>query len=464
VFLLLGVLVGGFTVLWGMGGLHVIPQGFDTPLHANGLRYIAETGDGSLHGMNVVHRWGDTERLFYPNAYHLLGSLLYQITSAPIPAVLNAVSVVTPGLLSLSLVVLIRQFRGRAVFAGAAAVLAVVPATVLYVMLGGPLLPFMLGMALLPLLPALLAYYLDRPSVQTGFVLVLGTVGALSVHSSTVFSFLLFAVPLLAYRWRWNMPRLRKELVALLFAGAAALVVAGPHVVGAIGRAASPYPYSGWPSNRTVVQAVGELFGIREASGITHAALLVITVVGIVTYRRLGRLRWMAATAVVTAVLWVLVASVDNDVVVTMAQPWWDDPVRLIALAGLPLTVLAAHGFSELQRWLRTLLDARVFHPRDLHPSARAAATAVAGLVAFCVASGGFYVRSNTDLVGRAIGHGQVVTPHEARAMLELGKLAAPGEWAMNDRYDGTVWTYALSGVRTVAGHFGGALLPSDAK
>ena len=34
----------------------------------------------------------------------------------------------------------------------------------------------------------------------------------------------------------------------------------------------------------------------------------------------------------------------------------------------------------------------------------------------------------------------------------------------MNDRYDGTVWTYALSGVRTVAGHFGGALLPSDAK
>src|SRR5690606_40741987 len=127
--------------LWGMGGLHVIPQGFDTPLHANGLRYIAETGDGSLHGMNVVHRWGDTERLFYPNAYHLLGSLLYQITSAPIPAVLNAVSVVTPGLLSLSLVVLIRQFRGRAVFAGAAAVLAVVPATVLYVMLGGPLLP-----------------------------------------------------------------------------------------------------------------------------------------------------------------------------------------------------------------------------------------------------------------------------------------------------------------------------------
>lgn len=464
VFLLLGALIGGFTVLWGMGGLHAIPQGFDTPLHANGIRYIAETGDGSLHGMNSVHRWGDTEKLFYPNAYHLLGALVYQITGAPIPAILNANSVLTPGLLALSLVTMVRVFRGRAVFAGGVAVLAVVPATLLYAMLAGPLLPFMLAMALLPVLPALLAHHLERPASDTGFVLVAGAVGALSVHSSTAFSCLLFVIPLLVYRWRRNLPRLRRDAVALLCAGVAAAVVAAPHLVGAVGRAASPYPYSGWPSHRSIPEALAQLFSFRSSGGISHIALLVVTVVGILTCRRLGRLRWMGATAVIAGTLWVLVAAFDDEFVVTLARPWWDDPMRLMALAAMPLTVLAAHGISEIQRWLRNALDARIFHPRDLHPSARAATTAAVAVALFCLASGGFYVRSNAELVGGHIGHGRVVTPGEAQAMIELGKIAAPGEWVMNDRYDGTVWTYALSGVRTVAGHFGGALLPSDAK
>ena len=47
--------------------------------------------------------------------------------------------------------------------------------------------------------------------------------------------------------------------------------------------------------------------------------------------------------------------------------------------------------------------------------------------------------------------------------MEELGALAKPGEWAMNDRFDGTAWTYALTGIRTVAGHFDETSPPRDA-
>lgn len=466
VFLLIGVAVGVFTVLWGMGGLHVIPQGFDAPLHANGLRYIAESGDGSLHGMNSVHRWGDTERLFYPNAYHLLGSLVYQLTGAPVPAILNANSVLLPGLLALSLVTLVRQFRGRAVFAGAVAVLAVVPATLLYGLMIGPLLPFMLGIALLPVIPVLIARYLDRPSTGTGFVLVLGGVGLLAIHTSAVFSSVLFAVPLLAYRWFGNWRRARTEVVRLGVVGVIAGVVALPHLIGALGRAVSPYPYGGWRSDRSIPSALAELFDFRTAGGVSHLALLVVAVIGILCFRRLGRLRWMAVAAALTGVFWVLVAAVDTRFVIALTRPWWDDPLRLMAIAAIPMTVLAAHGISEVQRWLRDRLDARVFHPRDLHPSARAATTAALVVALFCLASGGFYVRSNAELIAEHTGHGDIVviSQDEARAMLELERLAAPGDWAMNDRYDGMVWSYALGGVRTVAGHFGGALLPRDAE
>lgn len=465
VFLLLGVAVGAFTVLWGMGGLNVIPQGFDAPLHANGLRYIAETGDGSLHGMNSVHRWGDTERLFYPNAYHLLGSLAYTLTGSPVPAILNANTVLLPGLLALSLVTLVRQFRGRAVFAGAVAVLAVVPATLLYALMIGPLLPFMLGIALLPVLPVLLARYLDRPGAATGFALVLGAVGLLAVHTSAVFSSVLFAVPLLAFRWWRHGRQARREVVALAAAGGVAAVVALPHLLGAFGRAVSPYPYGGWRSERSIWSAFGELFDFRTAGGVSHLALLVVAVIGILSYRRLARLRWLAFAAAITAVFWVLVAAVDTGFVIALTRPWWDDPLRLMAIAAIPMTVLAAHGVSEVQRWLRERLDATVFQPRELHPSARAATAAAVAVGLFCLASGGFYVRSNAELVGEHTGRGEVVISRgEARAMLELGRLAEPGDWAMNDRYDGTVWSYALGGVRTVAGHFGGALLPRDAQ
>jgi len=32
--------------------------------------------------------------------------------------------------------------------------------------------------------------------------------------------------------------------------------------------------------------------------------------------------------------------------------------------------------------------------------------------------------------------------------------MVGPGELVMNDRGDGSVWIYALTGIRTVAGHF----------
>ncbi|MPY81584.1 MAG: hypothetical protein GEV04_25080, partial [Actinophytocola sp.] len=51
--------IGLYTVLHGMGRLDAIPQDWDAAFHANGIRYLTETGDGSLTGMSGVNKYGD---------------------------------------------------------------------------------------------------------------------------------------------------------------------------------------------------------------------------------------------------------------------------------------------------------------------------------------------------------------------------------------------------------------------
>ncbi|NBH03973.1 DUF6541 family protein, partial [Amycolatopsis sp. SID8362] len=103
-------------VVSGRGGTTAVFQRWDTVFHANGIRYIAETGDGSLTGMGTINWY--PEGSFYPNAYHLVGALVYQLSGTSVPVTLNAVTMPIAGLFALALVALVRQLGGRAVFAG----------------------------------------------------------------------------------------------------------------------------------------------------------------------------------------------------------------------------------------------------------------------------------------------------------------------------------------------------------
>ncbi|NIH83080.1 DUF6541 family protein [Amycolatopsis viridis] len=442
--LLAGAAVGARTVLTGIGPLNAVSQGFDAVYHGNGIRYIAETGDGSLMGTGTVNWYPNGS--FYPNAYHLVGSIVYRLTGAEIPAVLNANTVLLPGLLALSLVVLVRAFRGRAVLAGAVALVCVAPVTLLYEALDfGPLLPFLLGIALTPLIAVVLDGYLRRPAPDSGFLLVASAVGLLTIHSSTLFGGLLFALPLLVSRWR--------QLWRLLPIAVAGLLLGWLQLFGAIGLAAGPLPYNGWPTAASANTAVGILLTFEHVAPHPQLWLSAALVLGIVRWQRLGSLRWVAGTALLFGVFAVAVLSSGNPLVKAVSRPWWNDPYRFIAMAAIPSCLLAAHGLAEIQRWLR-----------DLAPR-RAWVAGVVTLAGFAVATHGLYSTSNADVVrtGYAAEGDLPLNRGEAQAMLELGKLAAPGDWAMNDRADGTAWTYALSGVRPVAGHFDPAVPPADA-
>ncbi|MFF0144683.1 hypothetical protein ATK36_3137 [Amycolatopsis sulphurea] len=456
---LLAAAVGFYAAVRGMGHFGAIAQGGDAPYTANGVRYIASTGDGGLFGMGTLNWYGDASPPFYPNAYHLLAAEQYTLSgSGSIPLTLDTNTVLLPGLLALSLVVTVREFGGRAVLAGAVALASVAPVMSLYESMNrGPLYPFMLGMALTPLAAVVLRRYLNRVAPDTGFALVMSAVGLLCIHSSTLFGAILFAGPLLIQRWIERWRTIGRDLLALLPIAVVALLVAWLQLFGALGLANGSLPYLGWPVEWRATNALGALLGFQHWEPHPQLWLSVALLLGFIFFNRLGSLRWIGLTALLTGLFYIAVSSSNAPLVMALSRPWWDDPYRFMSMAVVPLSFIAGHGVASLHAWLRVRLPARL-------PAAALAAVVLLGFVAI---TNGLYAPSNGDRVASgyrsANPREQNITPDEERAMVELGKLAHPGEWAMNDRNDGTPWTYALSGVRTVAAHDDGTTPPADA-
>ena len=467
--LVLATAVAMYTVLRGMGRLSAIQQDFDAAFHANGIRYIAETGDGGLFGMSRLNWYDHPPGVFYPNAYHLVGSLVYRLSGAPIPVVLNTQMLLWGGMLALSLIAVVRTFRGRAVLAGYTALVGVTVAGVLYEsMARGPLLPYQTGIVLLPMIVVLLIRYLDRPGTDTGMMFAAGTIGLLCVHSSTLFGGLLLLLPVLATRWWRQGRRAVRELWLLLLVAVPSALVIAPHLLGAISVRLNSPEFS-WSAGTTVNEAVGTLLTFQHPgnwpSGWTQLQpsavverwprvwLAAALWIGLLRYRRLGRMRWLVGAAATLGLLYVLDACYPQRWVVTLTSPWWNDSFRLVTLAAIPLTVIAGHGLAELHHGVSTLLR----RSGTLVP----AVAAVLLLAMFGVLTGGFYHREDSRIVAYGYGnqpgndiHRMTVSPQEVTAMRELGTLVRPGERVLNDRGDGSAWMYALAGVEPVAAHF----------
>ncbi|MQA12450.1 MAG: hypothetical protein GEU98_28780 [Pseudonocardiaceae bacterium] len=468
--------VGMYTVLTGLGKLNAIPQGFDAVMHGNGIRYIADTGDGGLFGMATINWYGEGGS-FYPNGYHLVGALVYELSGGSVPAVINANTVLIPGLLALSLVTLIRQFRGRAMLACFAPLIAVASTSATYEsMYRGPLLPFVLGLALTPLAAVAMQRYLQRPGGDTGFVFAASMAGLLAVHSSALFGGMLFCVPLLVQRWvmpgecgvrfgRWR--RFGRELLLLLPVTALGAGLAWPHLSGALALAGGDYPYSGWTAEYNAGQAWWRLVSFQHVWDHPQWVLFVVLVLGLAGFWRLGALRWLVGSALLFGEFFVLVASDDGGWVMDLARPWWDDRFRLIALACVPMSVIAGHGIAELQYWLSAPVRAlRAVAARERRGIAVHGVFGAGLVVTLLLTTGWLYTDEHSTSLKPAYqgrpGEDMPVSPDEARAMLVLGNLVKPGEWVLNDRPDGSAWMYAIAGVRPISGHYDGSMPPDD--
>ncbi|MBN6035352.1 DUF6541 family protein [Amycolatopsis sp. 195334CR] len=467
---LLATALSMIVVLSAADGASSVFQRWDTVYHANGIRYIAETGDGSLVGMSTINWYPDGS--FYPNAYHLVGALVYSISGASIPAALNGITVPIAGIFALALAATIRQFGGRAAFAGSAAIVAGAATTGAYESVSSGLLPFALGIVLTPLAAVALQRFLTRPDVESGMVFALTIVGLLLAHSSALFGAILFTIPLLLQRWFRREGVWWRDLLRMVPAGLAALVLAAPQVLGAIAFTSSSYPYIPWASDIPVSSALAQLLTFRQVLQEPQMVLCVLLVAGILTARALGAMRWVAFSALLLSGTFVLVACYGAlPWVISFSRPWWNDRYRLMSLAAIPLCLLAAHGLAELQRLLAKVAAGWDWvKARPRLPARIGVASAVLLVSVLAVGTNGFYTTANATAVAYAyhngpesIGRPVPVTDFEVDAMREMGKFAVPGEKVLNDRLDGTAWLFAISGVRPVAGHYDPGVAPPDA-
>jgi hypothetical protein len=458
-------------VLSASGGASAVFQRWDTVFHANGIRYIAETGDGGLTGMGTINWYPDGS--FYPNAYHLVGALVYSLSGATIPAVLNAITVPIAGIFALSMVAMIRGLGGRAVFAGCTAIMAGAATTGAYESVSSGLLPFALGIVLTPLAALALQRFLKRPGVDTGSILALSAVGLLAAHSSALFGAILFVSPMLVQRWWRKEGRPLGDLLRMLPVMVASGLLAAPHILGAIGFTAGAYPYQAWASNIEVSEALNQLLKFRQILNEPQLWLAGLLVIGILAFRTLGSMRWVAASAALLSAIFVLVACYGGLWwVITLSRPWWNDRYRLMALASIPLCLLAGHGLAELQRLLAKFAAGWAWvKEKPRLPARLGQVTAVLTVVTLAFVTNGFYTQANAKAVAYAYHDGPAspdrqppLMADELTAMYKLAQMGVgPDEKVLNDRIDGTAWLYAITGIHPVAGHYDPGVPPPDA-
>lgn len=448
----LAVAVGIVVVMGGIRTLSAVPQDWDAVFHANGIRYIAETGDGSLSGMGRTN-WYEpgAPAVFYPNSYHLLAAVMLDLTGSTVPTVLNAHTIVVPGLLAVSLVAMVRRFGGRPVLAGASALTAVAVTSLYDSLWRGPLLPFATGVALSPVLVVLALDTLDQPTLRRSLrrlaLFALGMAGLLCLHPSVLVGAVLFTVPAIVHRWLRRPRAVPREAGTLLLGGVLAAAGCAAQLAGSISSAANLAVVT-WPAELTVWGAVGDV--VTFAHGMQHGqlGLTAFLVVGLLAYPRLGALRWVGVPALLFGALFVVAAASDEPWAKTVTSLWWNDRWRLIALTAVPLCVLVGHGVATAQRVLADALT------NTAGPRVVAAGSTLVTLIVFVAATSGLYIARDQARMENNSGQGPAVSPLEIAGMHAVAAIVPPGQRVLNDRGDGSAWLYALTGVPPVAGHY----------
>lgn len=438
--------------------LTAIPQFWDAIFHGAAVRFIAETGRAGLTDLSQVSQPANPD-FFYPDTYHALAALLVAMPGGALPDALNAMSAVTGTAFVLGSAVLAGRLCGGSrlaamAAAGAAACMWTFPYGILD---WGPLLPFALGLAVIPGLLVLGEHLAARRprAVPHALLLGAGMAGAWSVHPSVAVA---AALPLAVQALcgvviggvvtgggvsggagsAGARSGLRPRMAiagAFLLAVLPGAVYAAWTVTMISGGTTEALTGFSWPRHQTVLQAVGGVLDLGPTA-VSSIAIAVAVLVGVLAAVSVpGWRRTLAAPVAALigfGVLYVLAAAVHGDWVRLFTGFWWDDVHRFAALLAIPAAVLAGAGV-------------RVVVPRGSlrRPSARRTMMGVVAL-GLLAASGQAVVAG--DLRSHGYADGPSVSADERAVIDELGQRYESGT-VLNDPFDGTAWAYALHGV-----------------
>lgn len=430
------------------GSFSAVHQYWDAMFHANGIRYIADSGQSAPGAMRVVND-PNNPNFFYPNGFHVLLATVVQITGAGVVQTINLWMGLLAGVFSLSMVGVLRAVNARPALVGSVALLAGAFTTYPYALeFFGPVWPFATGVAVIPAFLALLGETLNVRHPALVLLSALGMIGLVTIHPSVALSATIFGFFLVVQRWIVARRIPVAELVVLTVMAVLAAVVAVPQLMGAAGTAS--FSAVDWPIYANPGPAMGQLFFLNFETALPQWWLVVALVLGLVGIRRLRDLTWWFVGGGVFMVLFVMSTSYNGDLVALLTSLWWNDRWRFIALCTLPLLVLAGNGLVVARDGLLSLVQR--FKPVDA-PWARIGSSAIVVLV-LALLSNGLYVGRNINFIRPAYNvQAQTMTPTKQTAISELRKLVPEGALVMNDPGDGSAWMWALEDVRPVFGH-----------
>lgn len=445
---LVSATVGVLVTAGGTEAFTAIPQFWDTAFHSNAIRYIAETGQSSPAALAAL---SDPDVAFYyPNAFHVVGATLVMITGVGVMPALEYLIALLPALFALGVAALVRVVSGRPAIAVASALLAAAFSGFPYD-LAGVLLPYVMGLALLP---AFLAQWADVLSPAPGswaraVALGLGAVGLIALHPSTVVAAAVLAALYLLQVWCTRRPVTSDAVV--IGVGALATTVLGAPLLLASATAAAGESFD-WPVAMPAAEAVGRLLTLAHGHENPQWWLAGLVALGLIGLRRHPELRFLAVGGLVFGVVFVMAASYEGPWVELLSRPWWNDRWRLVALWVVAVVPLAGAGVVVLRDAALDVLRRSRVPAAVLDGRGRAipAALLVVLLLGVAVASDGLYRERNTERIAVAFTDGPAVSRAEEEAFVRLAAVVPPDARVMNDPYDGSPLMYALAGVRPV--------------
>lgn len=444
-----------------------ISQTYDAVHHYNAVRWILDTGNASTLHFKMNWESLDSAGGIYPLGWHTLLALTLKLTgSVDVIAVTNAgVFVTTAVIWIIGCFNLVREVVGTpwSTMLAMALLIPAVTAFPLSIVDWGTLFAFLLGVALLPAVLALLhaTLRLSTEPASLGLVsalpaLLLGLGGIGFAHPSLLPVAAIASVAMGAQwlRIRRTQPAARTHrrrdvivLVTLVFAALAVFTAL---------RISPENAHYNLPS-LTEAQAIGEALTLAPGSQpiIWPVALGVLMGVWRLTQRR--EYPWLLATYIYFFITYVVVKSFDIGLVRdVLTSTWYSDSPRVGAILAVFAIPTLALGTDWLLRWLQRWLSAKGTHwLRLAGPTRVAVATALVVIGVLGPFSPGMD-RAITILQWRydITQDQELLSPDEVALMKRLREDLPEGAVIAVDPWTGGSMAYALSGVPTTIRHF----------
>lgn len=444
-----GGALGAAVLRRGMGSLDAVVQDWDGIFHGAVVTWIIDAQDLGQSSLAQLNNRETASTFYYPNGWHGLAAAGRDLGIDSVPRLIDANVLLIPVFLAFGIAALVLRITKDPVAAGAAAIFATMPTALVFDLLWrGPVIPFAVGLVLVPAFMVLLARTLSTRTPEMIVVTGIAAGGVVGVHPSGVYTTMIFLVPWLVQRWISSRRRIGPDLLAGVGIGLVALLTALGPLRAAL--AAGNEARQDWPAVMGPRRAAFEALFLDHASPAgPQWTLVVLAVLSLLVIWKIRALWWFWVSGAVALVLFVVSAAYDLPVTEDLTAPWWNDRWRFAAMVAIFVVVAAGIAVSALSSWAADLVSRRAPQHR------RAAAASTVGVVAVVVlaTTGGGYHTQNSDRLVGAYQSGDLVDQDDFDLWHRAAEIVPEGQMVMNDPINGTTWMFAVAGLRP---YFGG--------